>query len=237
MEDYSADKVPLREKETIQTKERSEDDQPEPRSSRYLPGEEDELSEEESLWDGSEAEFVEDEDAAEYEEQQTGIKLSYQLRTEEVFSCLKRSGFCKTSGRRAVVETILLCAVGILFFVSFFFLSGGYNSLTLGILSFLLIGVIWLVPRQGMKMRARALADGKNIHVSIYPDEVVIGEGAGAWEIPLDGTSEIEEFDNMLVLFAKGDRMLCIPLRSIEPAVLPEVEAMLFAGSRPKEED
>ena len=104
-------------------------------------------------------------------------------------------------------------------------------------LSFLLIGVIWLVPRQGMKMRARALADGKNIHVSIYPDEVVIGEGAGAWEIPLDGTSEIEEFDNMLVLFAKGDRMLCIPLRSIEPAVLPEVEAMLFAGSRPKEED
>ena len=28
-------------------------------------------------WDGTDAEFVEDEDAAEYEEQYAGIKLSY----------------------------------------------------------------------------------------------------------------------------------------------------------------
>ena len=39
-------------------------------------------------WDGTDAEFVEDEDAAEYEEQYAGIKLSYTLNQ----MCIRDSG-------------------------------------------------------------------------------------------------------------------------------------------------
>ena len=47
-------------------------------------------------WDGTDAEFVEDEDAAEYEEQYAGIKLSYTLNREEAMACLKRAHIYKT---------------------------------------------------------------------------------------------------------------------------------------------
>ena len=55
-------------------------------------------------WDGTDAEFVEDEDAAEYEEQYAGIKLSYTLNREEAMACLKRAHIYKTVGRRAWLE-------------------------------------------------------------------------------------------------------------------------------------
>lgn len=247
MENYSADQIPLRKKDE-RTAQRGEDDQPEPRSSCLAKEEEKlmltgaerdrkEKEEKEALWDGSEAEFVEDEDAAEYEEKLPGIKLCYQLREREVLSCLKRSNYIKTTGKRAVGETVLLGAVGSWCFISSFFLHGGVNSLILGILSFLLIGVIWIVPQYAMRRRAKELAAAGNLLVFVYPDEVVVGEGKGEWHIPLDGTGELEEFDHLMVLFADEERMLCIPLRAVEPAVLPDVEAMLLAGCRPKEQD
>ena len=40
-------------------------------------------------WDGSEAEYVPDDDAEEYEELSPGIGLNYVLRPEEVYECLK----------------------------------------------------------------------------------------------------------------------------------------------------
>ena len=85
-------------------------------------------------WDGTDAEFVEDEDAAEYEEQYAGIKLSYTLNREEAMACLKRAHIYKTVGRRAWLETGILIVAAALFFVSFGLYQGGYN-LALGILS------------------------------------------------------------------------------------------------------
>ena len=68
------------------------------------PESEEDESEEAVEWDGSEAELVLDDDAADYEEPQTGVKLSYTLREEEVFHALGKSGFSKTLGRRAAAE-------------------------------------------------------------------------------------------------------------------------------------
>lgn len=66
-------------------------------------------------WDGTDAEFVEDEDAAEYEEQYAGIKLSYTLNREEAMACLKRAHIYKTVGRRAWLETGILIVAAALF--------------------------------------------------------------------------------------------------------------------------
>ena len=49
---------------------------------------EDNFDSEETTWDGSESEFVEDDDAEEYEEHYAGIKFGYALKKEEIFSCL-----------------------------------------------------------------------------------------------------------------------------------------------------
>ena len=141
---------------------------PEPRSSRYLPGEEDEPSEEESLWDAPRP-------------NSWRMRTPPNMRSSRLASSSATSFGRKRSSPAPSAAVSAKPAAGAPWWRRFccarlesflrlpFFLSGGYNSLTLGILSFLLIGVIWLVPRQGMKMRARALADGKNIHASIYP--------------------------------------------------------------------
>lgn len=184
-------------------------------------------------WDGTDAEFVEDEDAAEYEEQYAGIKLSYTLNREEAMACLKRAHIYKTVGRRAWLETGILIVAAALFFVSFGLYQGGYN-LALGILSLAVAAAVWLVPYLDMRKRAGEIAGGRKIEVEIYPDEVVVGSGEGQWEIPLDGTSSFEEFDDLMVLFTPKNAILAMPMRAMEPAVIADIQGMLIAGCIPE---
>lgn len=184
-------------------------------------------------WDGTDAEFVEDEDAAEYEDKYAGIRLSYTLSREEAVACLKRAHIYKTTGRRAWLESGILAIAAALFFVSYFLYQGGYN-LVLGILSLVLIAVIWLVPYFDMRKRAEEIAGGKKVEVEIYPDEVVVGSGEGQWEIPLDGTSNFEEFDDLMVLFTPKNAILAMPMRAMEPSVIADIQGMLIAGCIPE---
>ena len=63
-------------------------------------------------------------------------------------------------------------------------------------------------------------------------DAVQIGSGDGEWEIPLDGSCLRVEYKNMILLFpAKKKHMVILPLRCVEPGVLPEVQAMLVSGT------
>ncbi len=201
-----------------------------PRSSQ---GEE---TEEPIAWDGNEAELVADEDAAEYEDQNTGIRLNYTLRQDEIYECLRKSGFIKTTGKRAAIETVILGVLAVVFFAAYV-VQKATDPLIFSIICLLLIAIIWIVPYQGIKNKARRTADGKEIKLSIYPDVIEIGEGEGYWEIPLDGTCEWTRQSNMIFLYASKGRILILPLRSVEPAVLPEVEAMIMAGAQKKEED
>ena len=75
----------------------------------------------------------------------------------------------------------------------------------------MLVAAIWLVPYFDLRKRADEVAGGKKIEVEIYPDEVVVGSGEGQWEIPLDGTSNFEEFDDLMVLFTPKNAILAIP--------------------------
>lgn len=188
------------------------------------------------VWDGSEAEFVPDEDAQIYEQQNPGIGLNYVLRQEEAYTCLKRGRYTKTTGVRAGVEAGVTGLMAVLFGVSYF-LYGNTVNLVMAALCLVLCAVVVLVPHLGMKSRARQIANGRELHVEVYPDTVMIGRGDGQWEIPLDGTSCLEEFEEMLLLTTPKNKMLAIPLRSIEPAVLPDVQAMLVAGTQPSEEE
>ena len=116
-----------------------------------------------------------------------------------------------------------------LFFVSFGLYQGGYN-LALGILSLAVAAAVWLVPYLDMRKRAGEIAGGRKIEVEIYPDEVVVGSGEGQWEIPLDGTSSFEEFDDLMVLFTPKNAILAMPMRAMEPAVIADIQGMLIAG-------
>ena len=182
-------------------------------------------------WDGNEAELVADEDAAEYEEQNTGIQLSYVLKEHEILECLKSSGMMsRTTGKRAVIETIILGVLAVVFFVTYL-VENKNDPLFFSGICLLVIAIIWIVPQVGMRRKARSLTDGKEIKVVVYPDVIEIGENEGYWEIPLDGSCVLHRENRLLFLYS-GSRALILPLRSIEPAVLADVEARILAGSR-----
>lgn len=205
------------------------------------PEAEDDESEEEAVeWDGSEAELVLDDDAADYEEPQTGVKLSYTLREEEVFHALGKSGFSKTLGRRAVIEGVLLALLAVWFFVQYARSLEGAN-LFFGCVAVLALAAVALVPYLGRKKRAREICKNDRIaHVEmeIYPDGIQIGQGEGEWEIPFDGSCRRVKHRGLMLLFPAGTKhMVILPIRCIEPGILPEIQAMILAGTVSHEEE
>lgn len=201
---------------------------------KHAQEEEDEEKNQE--WDGSEAEFVEDDDAEEYEIPMAGIKLSYVLTEEEYFKCLQHSGMYKSQGIRGIIETVALGVIAVIFFIVFF-MTGGISNVIFGCISLIFIAVLLIVPNLHMKSMAKTMADGKTIEAEIYPDSIEIGRDDGAWKIELDGTSKIQEFDNIIMIFADHNRSFAIPERAIEPDYLPEIKAILFAGTTPDFEE
>ena len=197
-----------------------------------FPVQEEEDEDEPVEWDGSEATLVADEEAAVYEEKQTGIKLSYTLRPDEVFHALKKSGMTKTSGLRAVVEILVLAVLAAVFFFQYF--SGtGAPALFFGIVSVALAAVVAVVPYLGRRRKAIAICNNPKIasvQMEIFPDEIVMGKGEGKWEIPLDGSCFREEYKNMILLHT-ADRLVLLPLRAVEPAVRAEVQGMVLSGT------
>lgn len=207
--------------------------------SEELKENEENQSDENPEWDGSEAELVADDDAEEYEIPETGIKLSYVLTRDEIFRCLYHSRLYKTKGARAVFETVVFALSAVAFFLAFFLSKNEYSSYNLffGILCLVMIAVVWLVPYFHLKSLSKIMANGKTIEVEIYPDHLDIGKDEGAWSIELDGNSEIAEFDNIFMLTTPKGQTFAIPERIIEPELYNEIKAILFSGAKPTKQD
>lgn len=184
-------------------------------------------------WDGTEGEFVSDDDAEEYEIPETGYKISYILTQDEMYKCLYHSNMFKTKGARAVVQSIILGIAAVTFFVIYFTTTSQFNhyNLIFGIISLVTIAAIWIVPHLYLKNMSGMMADGKTIEAEIYPTHIDIGRDDGKWSIELDGKAQIQEFDNIIMIFTVGDRAFAIPERVIEPDVYNEVRAILLSGT------
>lgn len=198
---------------------------------KYLP-EEDE--DEESIWDGSESEVIMDDDARIYEDQQTGIKIDYTLKFEEILSCLKliNANQKKTTGN--IIKTVLLIVFGITFFISYFM---NYNAMNLimAVVCTVLTVLIFTVPKMVQRSQAKLFMSNESTYVEIYPDNIVVGKNGKEREIALDGTSEYIEYENLFIIFPPNGELVIIPERSIEPDFLPDVQAMLIAGTEPRD--
>lgn len=197
---------------------------------------EDKPDPQEGDWDGTESEFVEDNDAEEYEEKYSGIKLSYSLKHEEIISCLKHVGFNKSGGTRQVVELSLLAILVVMFFVMYS-ATGLRTNLVLAGFAILTMVLILVVPAVSLKIAAEKMTTGRQLEVEIYPDSIEVYSGESKWEIPMDGSSHFEEYGKMLLVYMPEDKIFIIPIRAIEPDFLADVQAMIVAGTSPKAED
>ena len=192
-----------------------------------------EENEEQVEWDGSEAELVADESAAEYEEQHTGIQLKYSLRSKEIFSTLMKTQYTQIRIALSAAAVLLSAVLAAVFLVQLS-TTGNSSFASLASVCILLIFVIVLIPIAKIRQTAQRAADGHEIKMKIYPDHIEMGQEKSSWEIPLDGTKERTVLPNLIILYIDEKNLVILPLRCVEPAVLPEVQAMIFAGTQPK---
>lgn len=186
-------------------------------------------------WDGSEAELVTDAEAEEYEEQYTGIKLKYSLNREEILSSIKHSKVNKNGRKNLIYHTVLLAIVSVFAILSYV-IKGNILNLFIGAAGVIFIIVLWMISERATKRIANSMFSEKSMYVEIYPDNIVVGRDGFEMEIPLDGTSKFEEYDNMFIIYPPKSDILVIPIRTVEPDVIPEIQAMLLAGTTPKED-
>ena len=73
----------------------------------------------------------------------------------------------------------------------------------------------------------------KKLSVEIYPDSITIKNNLKEAVVNLDGNCVFEEYKGMFLIHLSKQRIFIIPIRAIEPEFLPDVQAMLVAGTTP----
>ena len=185
-------------------------------------------------WDGSEAQMVPDEDAEEYEDDYAAVKLTYTLTEREWYRALLTQKLPRKRVAALWIVRVLLIAGAAGFFAAFAsllqggFLAGGIVCLLAEILTAL---PYFLIARQAKKRR-----DDLPYTLKVYPDEIEVSHGQEAYTIPLDESHVREEKHGLLLIYRglnyieQGD-VLVLPLRSVEPGMLADVEAIVRAGT------
>lgn len=175
-----------------------------------------------------------------FEEQQTGVAVSYELKEHEIYQCLKREEISRTKGVHFISAGMLLIAAVLCI------LSGIATKNTMQYIfavCWLGLAATFLVwPLRNLRTIAKNSASGSKVHLKIYPDHIEAESSKNQMEIPLDGTSECARVQDTIALFLPNKdqsdtripRLLILPLRCIDEGVLPDVEAMILAGTRPK---
>ncbi len=184
-------------------------------------------------WDGSEAEIVVDDEAEEYEEETTGIKIKYMLKPEEIRNFIRHSKNYKESKKaqkkHAVIQSILFVTM-----ITLGFLTGSIYYIWLSALPITALILMWLIPLFSVNRLIKDIFKSEELEVEIFPDKIEIKSKNQSREIPLDGSCESEEFEDMIMIFSKGSIKLIVPRRAVEPEFQADVEAMIFAGAKPR---
>ncbi len=195
----------------------------------------DDLEPQES-WEGEEAEIVADDETEEYEDEFTGIKIKYTLKSEEIYDFIKHSEKTKNKLKWQKKHTVFPVCLLIVMIVLGFLTR---NVLFVWFLAFPITALVlvWLIPFLSTKKIANKILNLNGTTVEIFPDKIEITEGENRREILFDGSYRFEEYDGMLIITKNGHLRLILPMRAVEPEFRAEVQAIILAGVKPKEEN
>lgn len=191
--------------------------------------------------DCREAVLVSDENK-EYEDQQTGIKLSYVLNEDEIYECLKQSESLHENKRFLIFFMIIFAVSAIALFIAgahtyrtFFY---GYAACCAAFSA-----VFGAIAYRSNRRKTCFYVDGCSIRLTVYPDRIQVESATGQWEIPMNGSAKYAQIEKMMVLYVQEEsspgkkavsKMLILPTRCIKPRLLADVQAIIVAGTRPK---
>ncbi len=183
-------------------------------------------------WDGSESELVFDDETENYEDNMAGIKISYKLDKNDIYEFIKNSASYekkeKEKKKHTIVQAIMFTVLIILA------VTTRNNLYTLVSLIPFFTGVsLWVIPLLSMKNLVNNIYDENQYEVEIFPDKIEVVHAGFIKEFPLDESGRCEITDKLILVYSKTKESLIIPIRSIKPDCLPDIQAMIVAGARP----
>lgn len=176
--------------------------------------------------------------------EQRGIELSYVLGAQEIYRALRYSSRFRPGSLRFRLLIAACAAAAVLFGAAGISTYRGIGLFYAALCAAAAV-LLCVVPRLVDERRARDFADGRTVRATVYQDRVEFDFGGGKKKIPLDGSARYAQTGDLLLLYppetgdrkrgrAAGRRPLILPARCVVPHLLPEVQAVLISGTRPK---
>lgn len=159
--------------------------------------------------------------------------IRYTPSFQEELTGVRLMGMIRTTGLRAILETVLLLAASGLF-LSSYIREKDQNALFFALVCLVLIGVIWLVPELAMRRMAREKME-RTIQIRLTAE--------GIFRVFSDGEERSFPFSDMIAEQNKGVWLLqdgkrhhlLLPLRAIPLEQQKELEEILLRIEGKKE--
>lgn len=182
--------------------------------------------------DGTNTEFISESELTLDSNEPAGIKIKYQATLDEVYNCIETRSKNKGRGKAQIRYTIIH---GILISLLIFAASAVHNQVyyALSLIPIFSIILMWILPSAVNMSTAKKTAAKGRLCVDVFRESILVKSDGAYREIKLNGTSLYEEVgDTMIITPPEGDELM-IPERVIDPEYLPDVQAMISAGTRP----
>ena len=151
--------------------------------------------------------------------------ISYTLSDGEIYEGLKNSGFYKTSGKRALFETVILLVLFGIFAVSYVMNRNAFD-IVMAVISLAVIVLIAIVPKMSMKKQVNQAE--RDVKMRIYQDEIMLYAQSGSVQkIILSETSVKKLKSGLILLIITGGGLLLIPESKLKEQDRDEVIALL----------
>ena len=183
-------------------------------------------------WDGSESELVFDDETENYEDNMAGIKISYKLDKNDIYEFIKNSTSYEKREKEKIKFTIIQATMFAILIVLAVVTKNNLYTLV-SLIPFFTGVSLWVIPILSIKNLVNNIYDENQYEVEIFPDKIEVVHAGFVKEFPLDESGRCEITDKLILVYSKTKEPLIIPIRSIKPDCLPDIQAMILAGARP----
>ena len=183
-------------------------------------------------WDGSESELVFDDETENYEDNMAGIKISYKLDKNDIYEFIKNSMSYEKREKEKIKFTIIQATMFAILIVLAVVTKNNLYTLV-SLIPFFTGVSLWVIPILSIKNLVNNIYDENQYEVEIFPDKIEVVHAGLVKEFPLDESGRCEITDKLILVYSKTKEPLIIPIRSIKPDCLPDIQAMILAGARP----
>lgn len=144
------------------------------------------------------------------------MKFRYILEQKELYRALKETGYIKTTGKRAVWETVILIVLFIAFVVCYCF-TWDFRNLFFAAISAVFGIVIWIVPEFLLQRKAKSEAESKTVFEGILETEALfISCNGETLEFPLNATCLYRDCGEILIFYTAERKLAVFPIRCLQ---------------------